>query len=121
MALKLKETCGLHAEGLSSAEAIHGPLALVRQGFPVIVLGQDDASAESTRHAVRRLLALGATVRSVLAVPGAEPLPVVAQVPAAISPLCQMQSFYLAVPRLAMARGLDPDAPAHLSKITETV
>jgi glucosamine--fructose-6-phosphate aminotransferase (isomerizing) len=121
MALKLKETCGLHAEGLSSAEAIHGPLALVRKGFPVIALGQDDASAESTRHVVRRLLALGATVRSVMAVPGAEPLPVVAEVPAAISPLCQMQSFYLALPRLATARGLDPDAPAHLSKITETV
>jgi glutamine---fructose-6-phosphate transaminase (isomerizing) len=121
MALKLKETCRLHAEGLSSAEAIHGPLALVHKDFPVLVLGQDDASAESTRHAVRRLVDLDAAVHSVLEVPGAQPLPVVAGLPAAISPLCQMQSFYMAVPRLAAARGLDPDAPAHLSKVTETV
>jgi glucosamine--fructose-6-phosphate aminotransferase (isomerizing) len=121
MALKLKETCRLHAEGLSSAEAIHGPLALVRKGFPVLVLGQDDASAESTREAVRRLVELGAAVRSVLPVSGAERLPVAAALPAVISPLCQLQSFYMAVNRLAKARGLDPDAPAHLSKVTETV
>ncbi len=37
-ALKLKETCGLHAEALSGAELQHGPMALVRTGFPVLVL-----------------------------------------------------------------------------------
>jgi glucosamine--fructose-6-phosphate aminotransferase (isomerizing) len=121
IALKLKETCRLHAEGLSSAEVIHGPLALVRKGFPVLVLGQEDASAESTRHAVQLLVQLGAAVHSVLPVAGAQPLPVVAGLPAASSPLCQMQSFYMAVHRLSTSRGLDPDAPAHLSKVTETV
>jgi glutamine---fructose-6-phosphate transaminase (isomerizing) len=121
MALKLKETCRLHAEGLSSAEAIHGPLALVTKGFPVLVLGQEDASAESTRRAVSLLVELGAAVRSVLPVAGAEPLPIVADLPASVSPLCQLQSFYMAVHRLATARGLDPDAPAHLSKVTRTV
>jgi glucosamine--fructose-6-phosphate aminotransferase (isomerizing) len=121
MALKLKETCRLHAEGLSTAEAIHGPLALVRKGFPILALGQEDASAESTRRAVLRLVDLDAAVHSVLEVPGAQALPIVAGLPAAISPLCQMQSFYMAVPRLAAARGLAPDAPAHLSKITETI
>jgi glucosamine--fructose-6-phosphate aminotransferase (isomerizing) len=121
MALKLKETCRLHAEGMSSAEVIHGPLALVQNRFPVLVLGQDDASAASTRQAVVRLVDLGAAVHSVLEVPGALPLPVVAGLPAVISPLGQMQSFYMAVHRLATRRGLDPDAPAHLSKVTETV
>ena len=121
MALKLKETCRLHAEGLSTAEAMHGPLALVKKGFPLLVLGQDDASAQSTRSAVRRLVELGAAVHSALEVTGAQPLPVVAALPAVIGPLCQMQTFYMAVPRLAAARGLDADAPAHLSKITETV
>jgi glucosamine--fructose-6-phosphate aminotransferase (isomerizing) len=48
-------------------------------------------------------------------------LPVPAAVPPVIAPLCQVQSFYLAVHRLAAARGLDPDAPAHLRKVTETV
>jgi glutamine---fructose-6-phosphate transaminase (isomerizing) len=121
MALKLKEICRLHAEGLSSAEAIHGPLALVKKGFPVLVLGQDDASAESTQSAVRLLVDLGAAVRSVLPVDGAETLPIVAGLPSALSPLCQLQSFYMAVHRLARMRGLDPDAPAHLSKVTKTV
>src|SRR4029078_7964557 len=39
-ALKLKETCGLHAEAFSSAEVRHGPMALVRAGFPVLIFTQ---------------------------------------------------------------------------------
>jgi glutamine---fructose-6-phosphate transaminase (isomerizing) len=42
-------------------------------------------------------------------------------VPSVIAPLCQIQSFYMAVHRLATALGLDPDAPVHLRKVTETV
>jgi glucosamine--fructose-6-phosphate aminotransferase (isomerizing) len=124
IALKLKETCRLHAEAFSTAEVLHGPLALVDRGFPVLVVGQDDDSAATTRSAVARLVALGADVRSTLDVPGATPLPTLPTVlgaPPAIAPLCQVQSFYLAVPRLAAARGLDPDAPVHLRKVTETV
>jgi glucosamine--fructose-6-phosphate aminotransferase (isomerizing) len=120
IALKLKETCRLHAEAFSTAEVLHGPVALVDRGFPVLAIGQDDDSAAATRAAVARLVALGAAVRCTLDVPGAEPLPVV-PAPAVIAPLCQVQSFYLAVHRLAVARGLDPDAPAHLRKVTETV
>jgi glucosamine--fructose-6-phosphate aminotransferase (isomerizing) len=121
VALKLKETCRLHAEAFSVAEVLHGPIALVGPGFPVVALGQDDATAPGTRDAVTRLCALGATVRSTLAVDGAMPLPVVAGLPAVLAPLCQLQSFYLALPHLARARGLDADAPANLQKITETI
>jgi glutamine---fructose-6-phosphate transaminase (isomerizing) len=121
IALKLKETCRLHAEAFSTAEVLHGPLALIDRGFPVLVVGQDDDSADTTRRVAARLVALGADVRSALDVPGARRLPVPAAVPPAIAPLCQVQSFYLAVHRLAAARGLDPDAPAHLRKVTETV
>jgi glutamine---fructose-6-phosphate transaminase (isomerizing) len=120
IALKLKETCRLHAEAFSAAELLHGPLALVDRGFPVLVVGQDDDSAATTRSAVARLVELGADVRSTLAVPGAALLPTPPAAPA-IAPLCQVQSFYLAVHRLAVARDLDPDAPAHLRKVTETV
>ncbi|HEX3758538.1 MAG TPA: SIS domain-containing protein [Kofleriaceae bacterium] len=121
IALKLKETCRLHAEAFSTAEVVHGPLALVDRDFPVLVVGQDDDSAATTRSVVARMVELGAGVRSALDVPGAVRLPVPAAVPAAVAPLCQVQSFYLAVHRLAAARGLDPDAPAHLRKVTETV
>src|SRR4029079_828001 len=41
-ALKLKETCGLHAEAFSAAEVRHGPMAIVGPGFPVLFLTQDD-------------------------------------------------------------------------------
>jgi glucosamine--fructose-6-phosphate aminotransferase (isomerizing) len=121
IALKLKETCRLHAEAFSTAEVLHGPLALVDRGFPVLVVGQDDDSAATTRSVAARLVALGADVRSALDVAGATRLPVPSGVPPAIAPLCQVQSFYLAVHRLAAARGLDPDAPAHLRKVTETM
>ena len=121
IALKLKETCRLHAEAFSTAEVLHGPLALIDRGFPVLVVGQDDDSAATTRSVVARLIELGASVRSTLDVPGAERMPTVPSAAPVIAPLCQVQSFYLAVHRLATARALDPDAPANLRKVTETL
>ena len=121
IALKLKETCRLHAEAFSTAEVLHGPVALVGPGFPVLALGQDDETAPGTRDAVAHLIGLGAAVASALPVAGADELPTVAGVPAVLAPLCQAQSFYVAAPALARARGLDADAPAHLHKVTETL
>ncbi|MDB4961175.1 MAG: iron dicitrate transport regulator FecR [Myxococcales bacterium] len=117
IALKLKETCRLHAEAFSAAEVLHGPVALVGPGFPVLALAQDDETLVGTRDAIAQLAQLGATVRSTL--DGS--LPTVPGIPAVLAPLCQVQSFDLAVPQLAAARGLDPDAPPHLRKVTETV
>jgi glucosamine--fructose-6-phosphate aminotransferase (isomerizing) len=102
LALKLKETCRLHAEAFSSAEVRHGPIALVESGFPIVALG--DASMEP-------LTALGAIACA--------PLPIVAT-PSVLSPLCAVCSAYLALPGLAASRGHDADAPRHLRKITET-
>jgi glucosamine--fructose-6-phosphate aminotransferase (isomerizing) len=120
LALKLKETCALHAEAFSTAEVLHGPVALVTAGFPILALGQDDETAQGTRDVVAQLVGLGAVVRTTLDVAGAERLPTI-DAPAVLAPLCQVQSCYLALAELAAARGLDVDAPAHLTKITETV
>ncbi len=120
IALKLKETCRLHGEAFSLAEVLHGPLALVDRGFPIIALGQDDATTEPARETLTRLVSLGADVRSTLAVPGTTPLPTVPAISPLLAPLCQVQSCYLALPALAAARGLDPDTPPHLAKITRT-
>ena len=109
VALKLKETCRLHAEAFSSAEVLHGPMALVRDGFPVVGIVQDDETAPSTRELFAQLAALGATVHLHAA-----------HEPAQLSPLCQVLGFYLGLPALAAARGLDADAPAYLKKVTET-
>lgn len=121
MALKFKETCGLHGEAFSAAEVRHGPMALARDGFPVLVLAQDDA----TRPAVERLAAdLAAAGAQVLiaggTAPGAIALPSLAADPL-LQPILLVQAFYVMVERLARARGFDPDSPHGLSKVTRTV
>ncbi len=111
IALKLKETCGLHAEAFSTAELRHGPIALVGPGFPVLALRQADQTRASVDEAIAHLARLGAALVELPAV----------DAPAVLSPLCQVQTFYLALPALASARGLDADAPPHLAKVTRTI
>ena len=53
-ALKFKETCGLHAEALSAAELRHGPMALVRAGFPLLLFAQNDETRAGVDRARRR-------------------------------------------------------------------
>jgi glucosamine--fructose-6-phosphate aminotransferase (isomerizing) len=121
-ALKFKETCGLHAEAFSAAEVRHGPMALVGEGFPVLVFAQDDGSLESTLAVAAEFRARGARVW--VAAPGAsgpDALPLPAGVPAITTPLLAVQSFYRAASALSLARGYDPDLPPHLRKVTETL
>jgi glucosamine--fructose-6-phosphate aminotransferase (isomerizing) len=120
-ALKLKETCGLHAEAFSAAEVQHGPMALVGRGFPILGFSQNDDSRESIDAMAREFIARGATV--LLAggrVEGARELPVIAAHPV-IEPMLMIQSFYRLAENVARARGLNPDTPPHLRKVTETV
>ena len=120
-ALKLKETCGLHAEAFSAAEVRHGPMALVKPGFPVIVFRQGDESEAGIDALVADLAERGARV-FVAGPPsrGVTSLPVVEAHPA-IEPVLQIQSFYRAANALSAARGFDPDRPTHLAKVTETI
>ena len=120
MALKCKETSRLHAEAFSAAEVVHGPLALVGPTFPVIALSQRDATSGHTRAAVERMVALGGPVMLCGdAVAGAMPLPTPSSA-AESAPLAALVSFYLAIDRIARSRGLDPDRPANLNKVTRT-
>src|SRR4029078_1710463 len=61
-ALKCKETCGLHAEAFSSAEVRHGPQALMKAGFPALILAQDDETRAGIEDLVRDLLHRGVAV-----------------------------------------------------------
>lgn len=122
-ALKLKETCGLHAEAFSAAEVRHGPLALVGPDLPLLVFRQNDESAPGIDALVADALANGARV---LVAASSEP-PAGADhlfVPAAesvLAPIAAIQSFYRAAETLSRLRGFDPDRPPHLNKVTETV
>jgi glucosamine--fructose-6-phosphate aminotransferase (isomerizing) len=121
IALKCKETCRLHAEAFSSAELRHGPYTLLGPAFPALLLAQNDASqagvaalaAELTQRGVPVLLA-GARAA------GATALPTIDAVPE-LAPILLVQSAYRMIDALAARRGLDPDRPPHLRKITETV
>jgi glucosamine--fructose-6-phosphate aminotransferase (isomerizing) len=120
-ALKLKETCGLHAEAFSSAEIRHGPMALVRAGFPVLMFAQDDETRSGIEQLAAEFAARGAHVLLAGArAGGATTLPGVTAHPV-IQPILTIQSFYALANNLSLARGLDPDRPPHLHKVTETV
>jgi glutamine---fructose-6-phosphate transaminase (isomerizing) len=120
-ALKFKETCGLHAEAVSSAEVRHGPMALIRAGFPVLIFAQNDETlggieALATELATRRADVMFAGAK----VPRAITLPTEAADPV-LEPMLIVQSFYRMVNALALARGHNPDRPPYLHKVTETV
>jgi len=120
-ALKLKETCGLHAEALSAAELRHGPMALVRAHFPLLIFTQDDETRAGVIQLAGELAARGAAVLLAgAALPQTTVLPTVATHPV-IEPLLFVQSFYRMANALALARGRDPDRPPYLSKVTETL
>ena len=120
-ALKFKETCGLHAEALSAAELRHGPMALVRAHFPLLLFTQDDESRPGVTQLASELATHGADVLVAGAeVAGTTALPSLAAHPV-IEPLLLAQSFYAMANALSLARGRDPDRPPHLSKVTETV
>jgi len=121
VALKLKETSGLHAEAYSAAEVMHGPLALVGPGFPVLALAVDDAAQASTVEAADALAGKGgaAFVTSRRA-KRATPLPHAPAGHPLTDPLALVVSFYAFVEAFARHRGFDPDQPRNLRKVTET-
>lgn len=120
-ALKFKETCRLHAEAFSAAEVKHGPMALVGEGFPVLMFAQSDDTRAGVAALATEFAARGAHVLIAGAhAPGAVQLPTIEAHPV-IEPLLLIQSFYRMAERLATARGFNPDAPPHLKKVTETL
>ena len=120
-ALKFKETCGIQAEAFSGAELRHGPMALVDAGYPLLILAPRGPAQAG-------LLALAADMRQrgarvLLAAPAGTPhaeLPLAPTGHEDLDPIAAVQSFYPMVEALSRARGLNPDAPPHLAKVTRT-
>jgi glucosamine--fructose-6-phosphate aminotransferase (isomerizing) len=120
-ALKFKETCGLHAEAFSAAEVRHGPMALAKDGFPAFILSQNDETRAGVRDLITALAQSGADI--LLAGfddPRALVLPTVDAHPA-LQPILMLQSFYRMAEQLSRARGMNPDNPPLLNKVTETI
>lgn len=121
IALKFKETCGLHAEAFSSAEVKHGPYALLGPAFPALLLAQADASQPGVESLAAELVQRQVPVMtSGCRVAGCIELPGVTAA-AALQPILAVQSAYRLIAELSVRRGFDPDQPPHLKKVTETV
>ncbi|AMS39422.1 glucosamine--fructose-6-phosphate aminotransferase (isomerizing) [Aminobacter ciceronei] len=121
-ALKFKETCAMHAESYSAAEVMHGPLALVHPGFPVLALAARDASEPSIADAADGLAERGAAIHITSSLAKkAKVLEHVATGHPLTDPLMLIASFYGFVEAFARHRGLNPDTPPNLRKVTETI
>jgi glucosamine--fructose-6-phosphate aminotransferase (isomerizing) len=121
-ALKFKEVCQIHAESYSSAEVLHGPVSIVDQGFPVLAFAAADAAEAPLTEIADRIAEKGAAVFVTSdKVSTASSLPHVRTGHPLTDPLSLLVSFYAMVEQVATERGIDPDAPRHLRKVTETV
>ena len=113
IALKLKEVCGIHAEAFSSAEFLHGPVTLVKDQFAIIDVSIEDEAYQAHKAQIAEVQSRGASLvhlhHGQLA---SHPR---------VLPLLLLQRFYLDVEAVARSRGVNPDAPPGLNKVTKTV
>jgi glucosamine--fructose-6-phosphate aminotransferase (isomerizing) len=120
-ALKLKETCDLHAEPFSGAEFLHGPVALVSPLYPILMFMPGDAANAGLAALATDLRRKGARVFSTEASAWeSNSLPILAPDHPDADAVCLIQSFYALLVRIAEGRGRDADRPRHLQKITRT-
>jgi glutamine---fructose-6-phosphate transaminase (isomerizing) len=117
IALKLKETCAIHAEAYSIAEVMHGPLELLGKGFPILALVPEDQALMHSLEAFKRIQTTGAD----LIVAGSSGLAIAKTGEPLFDPISIVQTAYLAIEKLAQRRGRNPDLPRLLKKVTETI
>ncbi len=121
-ALKFKETCRIHAESYSSAEVLHGPAEIVGSGFPVIGFAAADKAETALVEVADGLAGRGARVFVTSdKVQAAERLDHVRSAHWLTDPIALIVSFYAMVEQVAARRGINPDTPRHLRKVTETL
>ena len=120
-ALKFKETSGIHAEAFSIADVAHGPMALVKPGFPLLVFPPLDQAAAGLGAIIEQFVSRGANIAVAGgSFDGTAQLPLARGLHSVTAPIAMVQSFYALVNALSVARGYNPDHPPMLNKVTET-
>ena len=119
IALKLTETLGLPTIGLSAAELRHGARAAITPATPVLLLRQNDATAAAVDELICDLRSAGETVFSAGGPHGT--LPWIGDDDPICDPVAMLVPAYGAIEQAARRRGIDPDKPPHLTKVTETL
>ncbi len=121
-ALKCKETAAIHAEAFSLAEVLHGPLRLVHDRFTVLGFLPDDEARAANLAGLARILEAGGALFTAATNPAPGTLlPSVATGHGHTDPIAMIASFYRLIEQVTRARGFDPDRPANLRKVTETL
>ncbi|WP_372869793.1 glucosamine-6-phosphate deaminase NagB-II [Shewanella sp.] len=113
IALKLKEVCSIHAEAFSSAEFLHGPVTLVEKKLTIVDVCVGDESYASHIEQIENVSNRGADLVHLNQTS--------TDIHPRVAPLALLQRFYIDVAAVAVARGIDPDAPAGLKKVTQTL
>ncbi len=129
IALKLKESAYVFAAPYSSADFLHGPFALAQQSLPAILIGANGPAIPGLMGLAQKLIERGVEIISIgddkglldTATKNGAALPLELKgVPEALSPIpCVVPGQLLAL-HVALARGLNPDLPRGLSKVTRT-
>ncbi len=125
IALKLKELTAIAAQPYSAADFMHGPLAMVGPGFPALLVAPGGAAYSEMSRLARQLVELGLEVVSISDQPamlesGVIPVPIPDGVPEWLHPLVTVIPGQLLALYLTLLKGLDPDRPRRLSKVTRT-
>jgi len=122
-ALKLKEITYIHAEGYAAGEMKHGPIALIDENVPVIVIAPTDALFEKTASNMQEVIARGGRVIFLSDGPGAEKLGQLAaatialpQVDPFVTPILYAIPVQLLAYHTAVLKGTDVDQPRNLAK-----
>ena len=126
LALKLMETCYVVAERFSSADFFHGPLAIVERRFPVILFGPQGPTQKSSVDLLNQLKELGADSLAItnddeVASLATQSLKLPAEIEEFLTPIPFIVPAQLFAAHLSEAKGLDPDAPRSLKKVTKTL
>lgn len=121
-ALKCKETCLLQGEAFSGAEVKHGPMALIDNDFATLIFAPPGKTQASLIELAQTFREMGGQVLLAADASVAErDLTLIDAGCDALQGISTIVSFYLMVEQLAKARGLNPDEPPHLNKVTKTV
>jgi glutamine---fructose-6-phosphate transaminase (isomerizing) len=125
-ALKLMETCYVVAERFSSADFLHGPVAMIERHFPVILFAPPGVMLQGTKDLIDRLRELSADTLVITgdldtAAKCTRSIIMPREIDEFLAPIPYIIPAQLFAALLAEAKGLDPDKPRSLSKVTRTL
>lgn len=122
-ALKLKEISYIHAEGYAAGEMKHGPIALIDDGVPVIVIAPSDELLDKTASNMQEVIARGGRVFFITDVSGEKKLGALAahtialpEVDPFVAPILHAIPVQLLAYHTAVVKGTDVDQPRNLAK-----